>query len=177
MSFSGTYLVVLSQKFNALTSLTSCIVAASLKQVILFCWLIYTHVLGQILTFLHALQPALRIFLQLPHGMSFSGTYLVVFSQKFTALTCLASCIVAASLNHVTQNCRLKLVPVLGLISTVFDVLYPATCLAIFLSTSAWDELLRNIFSGALSKIHSSNLLGKLHCSCIFKTGYSILLV
>ena len=52
-----------------------------------------------------------------------------------------------------------------------------ATCLANLFANSAWDELLRNIFSGAFSKIHCSNLLGKLHCSCIFRTGYSIFLV
>ena len=62
-----------------------------------------------------------------------------------------------------------------GADSNIFTFL--ATCLADFVATSAWDELLQNIFSGALSKIHCSNLLGKLHCSCIFKTGYSILLV
>ena len=67
--------------------------------------------------------------------------------------------------------------PVFRLISTFFTVLCPVTCLANFFATSAWDELLRNIFSSALSKIHCSNLLDKLHCSCIFKTGYSILLV
>jgi hypothetical protein len=106
--------------------------------------------LGQILTIVDALQPALRFCLQLPHGMSFSGIYLVVLSQKFTALTCLASCIVAESLKHVTLVCRLKLVTVLGLISSFFAVLCPVTCLAIFFATSAWDELLRNIFSVAL---------------------------
>ena len=67
--------------------------------------------------------------------------------------------------------------PVLGLISTFFAVLCLATCLTNFLAFFACDEPLRSIFSGALSTIHCSSLLSKLHCSCIFKTGYSILFV
>ena len=121
------------------------------------------------------MQPALRFFLQLQHAMSLSGVYLVLLSQKFTALTCLASCIVAASLKQVTLFRWLIYAPVLGADSNICTCL--ATCLANYFATSAWDKLLRHIFNGALSKIHCSNLLGKLHCSCIFKTGYSISLV
>ena len=98
MSLSRVYFVVLSQKFAALACLANCIVAASLKQVTLFCWLILVPVLGLIPTFECALQPALRIFLQLPHALSLSGVYLGVLFQKFTALDCLANCIVATSL-------------------------------------------------------------------------------
>ena len=52
-----------------------------------------------------------------------------------------------------------------------------ATCLADFCATSACNDPLRSIFSGAFSKIHCSSLLTKLHSSCIFKAGHSILSV
>jgi hypothetical protein len=50
-----------------------------------------------------------------------------------------------------------------------------ATCFPDFFVTSAYDEPLQSVFSGALSKIHCSSLLSKLHSSCIFKAGYSTL--
>ena len=50
-----------------------------------------------------------------------------------------------------------------------------ATCFPDFFATSAYDEPLWSIFSGALSKIHCSSLLSKLQSSCIFKAGYSTL--